>query len=432
MDVELLKQIIVDQKSQLDRKFKNEKIIERDNPNIERYLSHPNALIILGVRRCGKSTLAEEIFKDKKFACINFDDDRLVKLETSDLNRILQSFYEIYGEVENIVLDEIQDVYGWEKFVSRLRDVKKVIVTGSNSALLSGELATSLTGRHIDFILFPFSFREYLKYKGIKYEGVLTTDEEARLNVTLQEYLNEGGFPEVLRFGREFLKSIYNDIITKDVIRRHKIKNEADLKAVAAFLMSNISKEFSYSSIIKLTDVKHKITISKWVSYLEEAYLVFRLNRFSFKLKEAIFAPKKIYSVDNALSVYISPSISDRKGVLMENTVAIELLRRRSKIDDMVGSGLFYWKDHQQREVDFVIKEGNKITQLLQVTYASERSAINDREINNLLVASKELHCNNLLIITWGYEAEEKVDSKTVKFIPLWKWLCQESHRFSV
>jgi predicted AAA+ superfamily ATPase len=156
------------------------------------------------------------------------------------------------------------------------------------------------------------------------------------------------------------------------------------------------------------------------------------LNRFSFKLKEAIFAPKKIYSVDNALSVYISPSISDRKGVLMENTVAIELLRRRSKIDDMVGSGLFYWKDHQQREVDFVIKEGNKITQLLQVTYASERSAINDREINNLLVASKELHCNNLLIITWGYEAEEKVDSKTVKFIPLWKWLCQESHRFSV
>ncbi|MCW1299307.1 MAG: ATP-binding protein, partial [Candidatus Parvarchaeum sp.] len=250
MDVERLKQIIVDQRAQLEEKFKKEKIIDRDSSEIRKLFSHPNAFIILGIRRCGKSTLSEEIFRNQKFGYVNFDDDRMIKLDASDLNRVLQALYELYGsDLENIVLDEIQEVYGWEKFVSRLRDTKKVIVTGSNSMLLSGELATSLTGRHLDFTLFPFSFKEYLEYKGIKYSGVLTTAEMSKLNSALHRYLIEGGFPEVLKFGESFLKSIYNDIITKDVIKRHKIKNEGDLKEIASFLLSNISKEFSYSSI---------------------------------------------------------------------------------------------------------------------------------------------------------------------------------------
>ncbi len=423
MDIEQLKQVIIDQRAQLEEKFKKEKIINREDIKIEKYLSHPNAIIILGIRRCGKSTLSEELFRGKKSGYINFDDDRLIKLETSDLNKVLQAFYELYGDdIENIVLDEIQEVYGWEKFVSRLRDTKKVIVTGSNSALLSGELATSLTGRHLDFILFPFSFREYLGYMGTKYLGALTTAERARVGVALHTYLNEGGFPEVLKFGKDFLKSIYNDIITKDVIKRHKVKNEEDLKAVAAFLMANISKEFSYSSLIKLTGVKHKITISKWVGYLEEAYLFLKLTRFSFKLKEAVFAPKKIYSIDTGLSVYMSPTLSERKGILMENAVAVELSRRTSKIG-INAYGIFYWKDHQQREVDFALKNGSKITELIQVTYASDRRYINDREINNLIGASKELRCDNLLVITWDYEAEEKVKGKKIRFVPLWKWL---------
>ncbi len=423
MDVERLKQIIVDQRAQLEEKFKKEKIIDRDSSEIRKLFSHPNAFIILGIRRCGKSTLSEEIFRNQKFGYVNFDDDRMIKLDASDLNRVLQALYELYGsDLENIVLDEIQEVYGWEKFVSRLRDTKKVIVTGSNSMLLSGELATSLTGRHLDFTLFPFSFKEYLEYKGIKYSGVLTTAEMSKLNSALHRYLIEGGFPEVLKFGESFLKSIYNDIITKDVIKRHKIKNEGDLKEIASFLLSNISKEFSYSSIIKLTEVKHKITISKWVGYLEEAYLFLKLNRFSFKLKEAVFAPKKIYSVDNGLSVYMSPTTSERDGILMENTVAVELFRRKSKIGTN-GYDIFYWKDHQQREVDFVLKDGSRITELIQVTYASSRSSIEPREINNLIEASNQLHCNNLSVITWGYEAEEKIKGKRIKFIPLWKWL---------
>jgi hypothetical protein len=424
MELNAIKEVILDQRVQLDSISKREKIIKRERISLDKYLVHPNILVIFGIRRCGKSTLSMELFEGQKFGYINFDDDRLVKLKTSDLNTVLQAFYEIYGnDLENIILDEIQEVYGWEKFAARLRIDKKVIVTGSNSKLLSGELATSLTGRHIDFTLFPFSFKEYLNYKGLVSSDTMTTKEKASLNVALGEYLKEGGFPERFVFGSPIIKQIYGDIIMKDIIKRHKIKNETDLRSVAAFLMANITKEFSYSSIQKLTNVKHPITISKWIKYLEEVYLFFGLNRFSFQLKEAIFSPKKIYSVDNGLSTYISPSLSDRNGILMENAVAIELFRRKSLFTYTDPFEIFYWKDHHQREVDFVIKRGNKISQLIQVTYATNKNSINEREAKNLITASDILSCRNLLVITWDYEAEEKIKGKKIKFIPLWKWL---------
>ncbi len=428
MDVNTIKGVILDQRSQIEYTFEKEKIIKREITGIDKYLSHPNILVILGIRRCGKSTLSVEILKEKKFAYINFDDDRLVKLEVSDLNKVLQAFYELYGnDLEYIILDEVQEVYGWEKFAARLRVSKKLVVTGSNSKLLSGELATSLTGRHIDFILFPFSFKEYLDYIGLKVPSVMTTEEKASLTVAINKYLKSGSFPETFIFGAPIIKQIYTDIITKDVVKRHKIKNEVDLRSVSAFLMSNISREFTYSSIRKLTDVKQQVTISKWIKYLEDAYLFFEVNRFSFQLKESIFAPKKIYSVDNGLSIYLSPTLSDRTGILMENAVAIELFRRRSKYTYTNPFDIFYWKDHLQREVDFVIKHDKKISQLIQVTYISDRKALNEREIKNLLIASETLHCSNLLVITWDYEAEEKADGKTIKFIPLWKWLLSQS-----
>ncbi len=424
MEINYIKEVILDQRAQLENAFKREKIILRKKISIDKYLSHPNVLIILGIRRCGKSILSVELFRGKNFGYINFDDDRLLKLETSDLNKVLQAFYEIYGnDIENIILDEVQNIYGWEKFAARLRIDKKVIVTGSNSKLLSGELATSLTGRHIDFTLFPFSFEEYLDYKNLKFSSTMTTAEKASINVALNEYLKNGGFPEVLLFGTPMLKQIYNDIVVKDVIKRHKIKNETELRSISAFLMSNIAKEFSYSSLQKLTEVKQSTTISKWVKYLEDAYLFFEVDRFSFKLKEPTFAPKKIYTVDNGLSVYLSSSLSDRNGILMENLIAVELFRRRSIFEYTDPFDIFYWKDYQQHETDFVIKRGNKISQLIQVTYVADKKALNEREIRSLIISSKELHCDNLLIITWDYESVENVDGKKIKFIPLWKWL---------
>lgn len=194
-----IKQILLDQRTRIERKFEKEKIIERDIPDLNKYISHPNVLAILGVRRCGKSTLAETLLRGRNFGYVNFDDDRLAGIKLEDLSRIEKAIYELFGEVEYFLLDEIHNVDGWELFVNRLREEgKKVVVTGSNSKLLSGELATALTGRHIDFTLYPFSFLEYLRFKGIKVEmsnDVYTTTSETNIKRELENYMKIGASP---------------------------------------------------------------------------------------------------------------------------------------------------------------------------------------------------------------------------------------------
>jgi len=421
---ERMKEVILEQREDVEEIFKREKIIERELlPNLPKFLSYPNVLAILGVRRCGKSILSWQVFKDQKFGYVNFDDERLRGLKAEDLNNVLQAFYELYGSnLENIVLDEIQNVEAWELFVNRLRRSKRVIITGSNSKLLSGELATHLTGRHVDFTLMPFSFREYLTYNEINLEAI-TTPKRAQIFEKLQSYLKDGGFPEFPKFGRKILRIIYEDIVIKDVIGRKKVKKEGELRKVARFLISNFSKEFTYSSLKEITTAKHLSTISDWVHELEEAYLIAKLERFSFKLKQSFIAPKKIYCIDNGLINVVGFSTSENMGRLMENLVAIELLRRRNYwFDDWE---IYYWKDHQQNEVDFVVKEKLTIKQLIQVTYASSKDEIGKREIKALMKASELLKCKNLLVITWDYEDKIKIENKEVVFKPLWKWLLE-------
>ncbi|EEZ92578.1 MAG: hypothetical protein BJBARM4_0838 [Candidatus Parvarchaeum acidiphilum ARMAN-4] len=421
MDVELLKVIIEEQREKIEKLVRNENIIEREL-KVSGLIKNPNSLVILGVRRAGKSILSIQTFYGRRFAYINFDDERLIDLNTQDLNKILQVFYELYGpNVDNLIFDEIQNIRGWELFITRLRDTNKVIVTGSNSNLLGGELATRLTGRHIDVTLFPFSFKEFLKYKNFEVKGALTTREKAQYISLFRDYLKNGGFPEAVKSGKEIITSIYNDILSKDIITRHKIKKGEDLRKIAKYLISNSANEFTFESLRGLSETTSLITISNWVRYLEEAYLVFRLERFSFKLKQTFKAPKKIYCIDNAIINSIGIKLSEDFGGLMENLVAIELFRQKSY--NRYQQEIYYWKDYQQHEVDFLIKEHFKVTQIIQVTYASSMEFIKPREINNLLFASKDLHCNNLLVITWDYEAQEKIEGKTIKFIPLWKWL---------
>lgn len=420
MDKDTLRFVIVDQRKSVEERFKNKNIIVRDSGRDVR-LKSPTALVILGVRRCGKSTLSEQLFLGLKFGYINFDDERLLGATKDDLNVVLQIFYELYGsDLDSIILDEIQIVSGWEPFVSRLRDTKKVIITGSSSKLLSGELSTRLTGRHVDLLLFPFSFHEFLAYKKWDIPKAFSTADRAEVVKLLGEYIRSGGFPEQFTLGRQIIRSIYNDIITKDVVIRHKIKHIDDLRQVARFLVSNSSKEFTYSSLRSITKVKNLITLSNWVRYLEEAYLLFNVERFSYKLKQTIIAPKKIYCVDSGIMEGISSEPTENKGRFMENVVAVELIKK-SKNDDEFE--VFYWKDYRGREVDFVIKKRRKISQLIQVTYASSREAVEVRELDSLILASKELKCNNLLILTWDYEGSARVEGKKVIFMPLWRWV---------
>lgn len=418
-----LKSIIKEQREELEKIEKEERIIERISlAESKKALRYPNILAILGIRRCGKSIFSYLLAKPYKFAYINFDDERLAGLKSEDLNRILESFYEIYGDIEFIILDEIQNVEKWELFVNRLRRTKKIILTGSNSKLLSGELATHLTGRHLDKLLFPFSFREFLKLKEFKENKAYTTKEKAEIIKFLQEYLEIGGFPEAYKFGRGIISKIYEDILTKDILLRYNISKRDEIKKLSKYLVTNSSEEITYSKLARIFNIKHVSTISNWISYLEEAFLIFRLERFDFKLKQQFIAPKKIYCIDSGLITSIGFRFSENKGKIIENEVALELQRKKS-IDKFLE--VYYWKDYQQNEVDFVLKRDKKIERLIQVSYINSKEEIKEREIKALLKASKELKCKNLLVITWDYEFENKFDGKNIRFIPLWKWLLE-------
>lgn len=220
------------------------------------------------------------------------------------------------------------------------------------------------------------------------------------------------------------IEKIYTDILTKDVIFRHNIKMRDELRKIANYLINNFSREFTYSSLKKISQVRHLYTISNWVSYLEEAFLIFKLERFSFKLKQQVLAPKKIYCIDNGIISATGFRFSENKGRLMENLVFIEMLRRNSYRS--ANQEIYYWKDYQQREVDFLIKEGLTVRELIQVCYDIDDFNTKERELKSLIKASKDLKCNNLLVITWGYEGKEEFRSKEIRFIPLWKWLLQK------
>ena len=324
------KDIIKEQREELEKIEKDENIIDRISlKETKKALIYPNILAILGIRRCGKSIFSWLLAKEHKFAYINFDDERLVGLKSEDLNKVLESFYELYGEIEFIILDEIQNVENWELFVNRLRRTKKIILTGSNSKLLSGELSSHLTGRYLDKLLFPFSFKEFLKLKGFKENIAYTTREKANIKKLLQDYLELGGFPEVYKFGIGMISRIYEDIITKDILLRHKITKRDEIKKLAKYLITNSSEEITYSKLANIFNIKHISTISNWISHFENAFLIFKLERFDFKLKQQFIAPKKIYSIDSGLMNFIGFKFSENRGKVIENEVALELQRKK-------------------------------------------------------------------------------------------------------
>ncbi len=423
MKIEELKNIIRDQAEEIKEKFENEYIVPREVGNNE--LLKSNVLVITGIRRAGKSILAHLLFKDKKYAYINFDDERLFGIKTQELNKILEAFYQLYGEVRYIILDEPQNVIGWELFVNRLQKNKKVIITGSNAKLLSKELATHLTGRYIDVTLYPFSFREFLVYKKYKPDLYLTSSI-AQTKRFLSEYMEIGGLPESVMVGRRYVLKLYEDIINKDIISRYRIKYVRTLKELTKYLVSNFSSEFTYHKLKKFFDIKSVHTIKNYIDFLEISYLIFKLERFSYKLKEQVLAPKKIYVVDPGIA-NVGFRFSKDYGRLMENVVAIELMRQKA-LNPLYE--IYYWKDYQQHEVDFVIKQNLQVKGLIQVCYNLEDYITRERETNSLVRASKELRCKNLLIITDEYESEEIINKKRIMFIPLWKWLLEIPQKF--
>ncbi|QGA68937.1 ATP-binding protein [Sulfolobus sp. E11-6] len=397
-----IRQILLDQRARLERKFEKERIIERDVPDLKRYISVPNILAILGVRRSGKSTLAEILVREENFGYVNFDDERLAGIKSEDLQTLEKAIYELFGDVDYFLFDEIHNVEGWELFVSRLREAgKRIIITGSNSKMLSGELATHLTGRHIDYTLYPFSFKEYLRFKGIKVKevgGVYTTLSEATIKRELENYMKIGGFPEVLKISDDYIFSIFSDIMYKDVVERIKVKRIETFKAFAINVLKYFSSEISISRISKALKMSTN-TVEQWFNGLQNAYVIFTAERFTERPRESMVSPKKVYVVDPGFISTIA--LGDSKGRLMENLVALYLIRKWKK--------LYYFKA-ENYEIDFYDGET-----AVQVTYASGKDEIPKREIEGI----KKVKAREKIIVTWEYEGEEN----GIKFVPLWRFL---------
>jgi len=436
MNTQTLQAIVGDQREVIKRIFTEEKIVEREFLDTWKKLIDSNLIkVITGIRRSGKSIFSLQLLGKRDYAYINFDDERLVGLKTVDLNIILETFYQLIGDFKYIILDEIQNIEKWELFVNRLqRQGLNVILTGSNAKLLSRELATHLTGRYISMEIFQFSFREFLAYENFKMtnEDFYSIKKKSLLIRKLREYISLGGFPEVVKekeLSKQYLPTLYSTIITKDIVSRYKINFATTFREISNYLLSNYSKYITFNKIKNTFGLKSPHTAKKYISYLQESYLFFLLDKFSYKYKEVTASPKKVYAIDTGMINILAFESGKNFGRLIENIVAIDLQRKKI-INPMLE--FYYWKDYQQREVDFVVKKGLNVEQLIQVTAASEKNEIEKREYTSLLKASKELRCNNLLMVTWDYESQETIEGKKIIFVPLWKWLISNEYEAEV
>ncbi len=419
-----IKEIIEDQAEERERIYKNEKIIEREQLDYwKNYVQNELVKVTMGVRRSGKAVFTHLLLRDKKYASVNFDDERLAFAGREDLNTILEALYHQYGSFKELLIDEVQNIPGWELFVNRLQRNKiNLFVTGSNANLLSQELSTHLTGRTIQIEMLPFSFREFLVWKGLK-NPKTTTKGRAMLKRYLEEYIKIGGFPEVVKepeMRKIYLSSLYSSIIARDIISRHSIRFVKTFKEMSSTIISNFSNLITYNKLKKTHEIKSVHTAKNYVDYLSEAYLVQLVDKYSPKPKEVVNSPKKVYIIDTGLINTISHSVTENFGRLMENVVYLDLMRRRSSDRALE---MYYWKDYQNREIDFILRRGKKIVSLIQVTNASGGDEVDNREKRSLLKGSELLKCNNLKIITWDYKEEEIIDNKKIEFIPIWKWL---------
>lgn len=425
MDKQLLRQVIIDQKNEpvpvnLIKRWQYGQIVP--------LLANKQVIVISGVRRSGKSILLHMLRTNCQQAenYINFDDDRLVQFTLADFDMLLDTFIELYGVQTTFYFDEIQNILGWERFVRRLHNMGcKVFVTGSNAKLLSAELGTHLTGRHIAIKLFPYSFNEFVTYRDpdFNFSAIFTSTQRALLKKYFAEFKIFGGLPEyLLNRQKQYLHGLYESILYKDILVRNKITMEKPIKELVFYLASNNCKEFTYNSLRKLIGVASANTVAEYCHYLENSFLCFSLNRFSYSVKEQISYARKIYFIDQALVEAVGFKFTEDFGRLLENIVFLELTRRDKDI--------YFHKAKQ--ECDFLIRNGYKIVTAIQVCATLKNPATREREINGLLEAMLVHGLENGVIITEDevdtLEITHQTKQYQISVIPCWEWvLAQDS-----
>lgn len=419
MQKSLLKEVI-DRQNQEREALAHLEYVERSKlTEGAKWMSSDLIKVILGPRRAGKSVFSLMLLGDRPFLYFNFDDPALVG-EKLDLYELVDELHTFYGDTKFVLFDEIQNLRGWELFANRLhRKGYNLVLTGSNANLLSMELATHLTGRHFPIEILPFNFQEFLKAK--KFSHV---DHKSELLKLLEEYMTFGGFPEVViknQHPRGYLDVLFDALLFKDVVKRHKIRFSEQIDQLGSYLISNISGQYSSRKLANILKFKSDVTLERYLKYLEEAYVIFSLSGFSAKAGQRLRSPKKTYAVDNGFVAAKAVQHSPNNGKLMENLVFTELVKKGFEPNREI----FYYKTRNGREVDFAIRDGYKTTELIQVCYDLRDSDTEQREVKALVEAGQELQVNKLTILTWDEKREVKKGDATIVFRPLYEWMLE-------
>ncbi len=415
-----LKQLILEQKE--ERRLMGN-VPRQQFVKMQEFTQSRFVVIVMGIRRCGKSTLMQQIrdLQPEQDFCLSFEDERLVSFTLDDFQILLETFIELFGEQKTLYFDEIQNIVGWELFIRRMHDYGyKIYITGSNANLLSRELGTHLTGRYVTLELYPYAFAEYCIARQHPVDITRkTTIQKSMHKKWLNEFQVEGGFPEYLQNPiNEYLRTLYENILYRDIIKRYNLPHEKPIKELVVYLASNIGKTVTYNSLSKTLGLSSGATIQEYFGYLENCYLFFILHRYDVSLKKQMIAPKKVFIIDTALARVLGFRFSDDIGRFLENIVFIELKRRYSE-------NIYY---HQGKyECDFIIREGIKIVQVIQVTQHLRDIETKAREYRGLLEAMQAYQLNSGIILTENEQGEEEITESgvayTIHIMPITQWL---------
>jgi hypothetical protein len=414
-----MKNIIFNQKSERDELMSRHYQQRQTKHNVEKLLANPLIKLITGPRRVGKSVFALLMLRGRNFAYLNFDDAQLLDKWNEDL--VMSALNDIYPGYDFLLLDEVQNLPNWDMWVSKLyRRGQNLVITGSNAKLLSSEMATALTGRYLKIDMLPFSLDETMRWNGINIHEP-REEQQTKATMLADDYLHNGGYPETIKeraITKSYLSTLFDSILLKDVAKRHKVRNTTDLYNLAAYLLSNFCNPISSNELAVELGLSSVATTRKFCDYLAEPYLFFYLPRFNNKLKLMKKAPRKVYVVDNGFVQSAAFNLSENLGRLLENQVFAELLRRVYE----PGNTLFYYRTRNDKEIDFVTRCGTQVEQLIQVCYDMSSEKTRKRELDALIEAADELHCENLLVVTNGPEEVATWKNRSIKIVPFIKF----------
>ena len=420
------KEFILQYFNDLNKRIEREQIYERE---LKIEFVKQKVIAIIGPRRAGKTYYLLGLLKKnpKNTFYIDLEHSAFKDIEHKDLFEIIHMVNEYFKlEIKNIIIDEIQNLKEWEKLARSVIDSGfNLIVSGSSSKLLSKEIATQLRGRSLTYLMLPLSFREFLSFKKMEIRKLVSLSDKVKLLRELDLFLEWGGYPEIVIDSdkkEKILKDYIETTLQKDFIERFEIAHISIAKFIFEFVIQNYSKDISINKIAKFVSSQLRKNVKNivydYVEKLPETLSVFFLEKYSESIYKRKSVQKKVYIVDTGLANLYG--FTKDLGKRMENAVFAELMRKTNE-NPMLS--YFYWKDYQQRETDFVVKDGSKVKSLIQVTYVSDKTEIEEREIRSLLKAGEELKCDDLMIITWGFKGEEIMENRKIIFKPLWEWL---------